>query len=442
MSAETFDIKTYPQYFNELFRLAWPMIMGNLGMILIGAGDVFVAARYSTNALASISIGNSIIVCFFIFGIGIMASISPLLSNFRGERNSIKKYFLPTINFSMVLAFVTFFMVLFCIPVIDKIGFSPVLVPDIKKYMLICSFSVFGAYLQAGLKEYLQAFEIVMFPNFLNIIGVFIHLFLDFVFVFGLFGVPAMGAVGLAVATLLSRTLFGLILLVYCLKFIKVRYYQDVKYFVNLLKIGLPIAVAIVLEFAAFYLITLFVGRISGLYAASQSILITITTATFMIPLAISNAIAIKVGFSNGACNYVDLKRYAICGTLISVGFMSVCALCFLTFPAFFVKIFTSDPGLIKICVPILILAGFFQIFDGLQVSLGGVFKGLKKTKIVMLGDFLAYWIIGIPLGLILGLKYKMDLYGFWIGLTAAILTLSMILLFILIKKLKTIKNS
>lgn len=436
------NLKVYSKYVKDLFHLAMPMIMGNLGMILIGAGDVFVAAKYSTNALASISIANSIVSTIFLFGIGLLVSISPLLSNFRGARNEIKKYFVPTISFSMIIAFFSVIAILLCIPFINKLGFDAILVPDIKKYMFICAFSTFGAYLQAALKEYLQAFEIVLFPNFLNIIGVFVHLFLDFVFVFGWFHLPAMGTIGLAIATLMSRTLFGLILFFYCLKLIKVRYYKDFGYFVKLLKIGFPIAMAILLEVAAFNVITILIGRISGLYAAAQNILLTLSTATFMIPMAISNAIAVKVGFANGSKNFVDLRRYAYAGVGVSVGFMSICAMCFIFFPKFFVNIFTQDVSLVKICIPILILAGFFQIFDGMQVSLGGVFKGLKETNIVMFGDFAAYWLIGLPLGLVLGYKYKLELYGFWVGLTVAIFALSLILLFILINKFKEIKKN
>lgn len=435
------NLKAYPKYIKELFNLAMPMILGNLGMILIGAGDVFVAARYSTNTLASISIANSIVSTIFLFGIGLLVSVSPLLSNFRGARNDIKKYFIPTIHFSMIIAILSTLIILGCVPLIGHLGFDSILIPEIKKYMFICAFSTFGAYLQVGLKEYLQAFEIVIFPNLLNIGGVFIHLFLDFVFVFGLFHIPAMGTIGLAIATVLSRTLFGLILFLYCLKFIKIRPYKDFGYFLKLLQIGFPIAIAILLEVGAFNLITILIGRVSGLYAAAQNILLTISTATFMIPMAISNAIAVKVGFANGAGNFIDLKRYAFTGIAMSVGFMAICALNFIIFPKFFINIFTKDLSLVKICVPILILAGLFQIFDGLQVSLGGVFKGLKKTNIVMLGNFIAYWLIGLPLGYIFGFKYKMDLYGFWIGLTIAILTLSMILLTIVLKQ-KQIKST
>lgn len=435
-------IKVYPKYVKELLTLAIPMIMGNLGIILIGAGDVFVAAKHSTNTLASVSIANSIISCFFLLGIGLLGSISPLLSNFRGAKSNIKKYFLPTINFSLILGLVSCLLILFSIPLVEKMGFAKILVPSIKTYMFICAFSTFGGYLQMALKEFLQAFEIVFFPNFLSIIGVFVHLVLDFVFVFGWFGIPAMGLIGLAVATLLARTILGMLMLLYCLKFINVKKYSDFSYYKNLLKIGLPIASAVVLEVVAFNIITILMGSISGLYAASQNILLTITTATFMIPMAISNAIAIKVGYSNGAKNFVDLKRYSIAGIAVSVGFMTVCALGFITWPKFFVKIFTHGTALIKICAPIMILAGIFQIFDGLQVSLGGVFKGIKKTNLVMFGNFAAYWLLGLPLGFMFAFKYKMNLYGFWIGLTISILTLGLTLLFILFNQFKKMQEA
>lgn len=429
-------LSVYSKYVKELFALAMPMIMGNLGMILIGAGDVFVAAKHSTDTLAAISIANSIMSTIFMFGIGLLISVSPLLSNYRGAKINIKKYFLPTINFSMILALLSCIIVLLTIPLVEKIGFEPKLLPAIKEYMFICAFSSFGAYLQIALKEYLQTFEIVFFPNFINIVGVFLHLFLNFVFVFGWFGIPAMGPIGLAISTLLSRTLLGLFLLGFCLRLINVEFYNELRYYLNLLKIGFPIAMAILFEFFAFNSITIFMGKVSGIYAAGQNILLTITTATFMIPLAIANAIAVKVGFANGAKNFVDLKRYSIAGVAISVGFMSICAVGFLSFPRFFVNIFTNDPVLVKICVPALLLAGIFQIFDGLQISLGGVFKGLKQTNIVMLGDFAAYWLIGLPLGFIFAFNYHMNLFGFWIGLTIAIFSLSVILLLVLIKKL------
>jgi len=432
----------YKNHMKELLTLAWPMIMGNLGIVLIGAGSVFVAAKHSTDTLAAISIANSIIACIFMFGIGLLASVSPLLSNYRGRKESAKKYFLPTIAFSLILAFFSTIIILLSVPLVEKIGFEPRLMPAIKQFMIISAFSTFGGYLHAALKEYLQAFEIVFFPNFIAVFSVFLNILLSFIFVFGWFGLPSMGAVGIAIACLLSRTFEGLCLLIFCLSFIRLEKFNDFRYYLNLLKIGLPIAMAILFEFLAFNIITIVMGRVSGVYAAGHNILLTIITATFMIPLSLSTAIAVKVGFANGAKNYADLKGYSIAGTGLSVGFMTLCAVVLIMFPDFFVNIFTQDPVLVKICVPIMMLAGIFQIFDGLQVSLSGIFKGIKQTNTVMIGDLFAYWVIGLPLGLLLAFHYKMNLYGFWVGLTISLFCLSMILLFILLRKFKTIKKS
>lgn len=430
-------IKSYPKYMKELFTLALPMIMGNLSIILIGVGTVFVAARYSTDALAAISIGNSVISCVFLFGVGLLASISPILSNFRGSRAGAKKYFLPTVQFSMILALISTLVILACVPLIELVGFEPKLLPVIKSYMIISAFSTFGAYLHIALKEFLQAFEIVFLPNFIAIVGVIMNIYLSFVLVFGWYNLPAMGAVGFAVVNVIIRSFEGLFLLAFCQRFLNIKKYFNITYFKNMLKIGLPIAFAILIEMLAFNIITIIMGRVSPFYAASQNILLTLSTATFMVPMAISNAIAVKVGFANGAGNFVDLRRYAVSGVVVSVAFMAMCAVGFILFPTFWVNIFTHDVTLVKICVPILFVMGIFQIFDGLQVSLGGIFKGIKQTRIVMIGGLIAYWVIGLPLGLVLAFKYHMALYGFWVGLAVALFSLSLILSFILIGKIK-----
>lgn len=434
-------LRIYQKHVKELLNLAFPMIVGNLGIILIGAGSVFVAAKYSTDTLAAVSIATSIISCIFMFGIGLLTSVSPLLSNLRGQRNSAKKYFLSTIIFAMILAIISMAIILLSVPLVERIGFDPKLMPGIRDYMIICAFSTFGGYLHASLKEFLQAYEIVFFPNFIAIFSVILNVYLSFVFVFGWYGLPELGTAGLAWAAVAIRTMEGLCLLIYCLSFIRVQKYLEFRYCINLIKIGLPIAMAILFEFLAFNLVTVVMGRVSGIFAASQSILLTISTVTFMVPLAISTAIAVKVGFANGAENHVDMKRYSIAGTLVSVAFMSLCALVFILFPTFCVRIFTQDINLIKICVPIMLIVGIFQVFDGLQVSLSGIFKGLKKTNIVMAGDLFAYWALGLPLGFILAFKYHMNLYGFWVGLAISIFTLGVGFLLILIRHFAKINH-
>ena len=335
---------SYKYYVKELLNIALPIIMGNLGFILIGAGDVLIAGRHSTDTLAAISIATAISNCIMTFGIGLIASVSPILSNFRGEKKSAN----PTIRFAMILAVITMVLVLACVPAIDWLNFDQKLVPDIKDYMIITAFSTFGAYLHAALKEYLQAFEVVLFPNLVTVFCVFLNIALNILFVFGFGPVPAMGAIGLAIASFTVRYVMGFALLIYCFTMMKFRDYEDKDYYRNLLKVGLPISLAVLVEFVAFNITAILMGRVSGVYAAAQNLVCTLTTISFMVPLAISNAIAVKVGFANGACNYFDLKKYAKIGIFMCVAFMTFSAVIFASFPDVLVGLFTKDPVLIK----------------------------------------------------------------------------------------------
>lgn len=433
--------QTFKHYAKELLNIALPIIMGNLGFILIGAGDVLIAGRHSTDTLASISIATAITNCIMTFGIGLIASVSPILSNIRGEKKSAKKYFFPTIRFSMILALITMICVLAFIPLIDFMHFEAKLVPDIKQYMLITAFSTFGAYLHASLKEFLQAFEIVFFPNLVTVICVFLNIILNLILVFGWGPIPSLGAVGLAIASFTVRYFMGLALLFYCLGLMKFRDYHDKHYYKNLMTIGLPISLAILVEFIAFNSVAIFMGRVAGIYAAAQNLVCTLTTVSFMVPLAISNAIAVKVGFANGSRHFKDLKSYSFIGMMMSVGFMICSAMVFCTFPQFLVGLFTKDSTLIRICVPVLYILSIFQIFDGLQVSLAGIYKGIKKTKIVLIANFIGYWLISIPFGYWLALKKGYNLIGFWYGLAFAAIVLCALMLIMLFRYFKKLKQ-
>lgn len=433
----------FKYYAKELLNIALPIIMGNLGFILIGAGDVLIAGHHSTDTLAAISIATAITNCIQTFGIGLIASVSPLLSNFRGERKSAKKYFFPTIRFSMFLSVLVMFAVLASIPLIDYLHFEAKLVPMIKQYIFVTAFATFGGYLHAALKEFLQAFEIVLFPNLVTVFSVFLNIALNIILVFGLGPIPSLGVLGLAVASFIVRYFMGFALLIYCFSVMNFNNYKDFDYYKSLIKIGIPISCAIMVEFIAFNSIAIIMGRVSGVYAAAQNLVCTLTTVSFMVPLAISNAIAVKVGFANGAGNIKDLKRYSFVGIVMSVGFMLCSAFIFATFPQFLVKLFTQDNNLIKISIPVLYILSVFQVFDGLQVALSGIFKGMKKTGVVLISNFVAYWLISIPLGYTLAFHFHLNLRGFWYGLaSAAIILCAMMSVMLLksIKKMETVK--
>ena len=433
----------FKKYAKDLLNIAMPIIMGNLGFILIGLGDVLIAGRHSTDTLAAISIAMAISSCIMVCGVSLVSAVSPVISNFRGEQIPAKRYFYPSIKFAMLIAFIVMLIVLAVVPLIDFLNFEAHLVPMIKEYMIISAFATFGGYLHCAMKEFLQAFEIVLFPNLLTIFAVFLNIILNIILVFGWGIIPSLGVVGLAIASLITRYFMGLVLFIYAKKVIEPEDYREKdNYYKQIIKVGLPISFAVLIEFVAFNSVSVFMGRVAGVYAAAQNLVCTLTTASFMIPFAISNAIAVKVGYSNGAKNFIDLKRYAFIGLGMSVSFMAVSSVIFLLLPEFLVKIFTTDTLLIQISVPVVCTLACFQVFDGLQVALSGIFKGIKKTKVVMASNFIGYWMIAIPLGYTLAFKYDMKLMGFWIALIVSAITLCTIMLIILSKNLRQMKKT
>lgn len=428
------------KYIQELFQLALPILMGNLGMTMLGAVDCFVGGRYSTSALAGISISTSIHATIMMFGIGLSASVSPLLSNFRGGKIGTKKYFYPTVKFALFVAFILMLITFAYIPLLDYLGYEPSLLSDIKSFTFVLAFSTFGAQINVSLKEFLQSYEIVFFPNVLILFAVVLNLILNYIFVFGKFGFPEMGVVGIALATTVVRTVSALALLIYCLWNFKFKKFEDFGYYKQIFKMGIPISMSIVIEFLAFNYIAIILGKVSGMYAAAHNIILVLSSTSFMIPMGISNALAVKVGYANGAKNYTELIKYIKNGIGVTLAFMTFAGLIFAIFPAQLAKLFTTDKQLISIIVPVMLIVAGFQFTDGIQASVGGIYKGLKKTKFVMFANIVAYLILSISLGYYLGIVKKMYLFGCWTAIAISSIVLSIILvscLCIILKRLK-----
>ncbi len=438
-TAEIFN--HYKKYFSELIVLAFPILIGNLGHTLIGATDILVVAKYNINSLAAISISNAILFTEFIFGLGILTAISIVISNMRGSRQVTKKYLLSGLIFSFILAFIftlicysTRYFVPYC-------GFEDNLVPKIMEYIAIVSFSIFGMYFYDGIKQFLQAYEIVKFPNMILLGAVLVNLILDVVFVFGFGVIPAMGSKGAAIATLTVRTLMGLIMFVYVFKMINFKSKIDLKYMKQLLKVGTPIGFALLLEFLAFNIITILVGREKGLLSATHNILITISSATFMIPLSISTALAVKVAYYYGAKKCMEIKNFSYSGLILGVGFMAIAGIILALFPKQIISLFTDNKDVYSIALPIISIAAMYQVFDGFQVVTGGILKGFKMTKFVSNSILIGYWLVGMPVAVVLAGKYHLSLRGYWIALAVSLCVIGFVQAAIARYKFKKLKE-
>ncbi len=435
------NISNTKQYFIDLFILALPLFLGNLGHTLIGATDVFVTARYNIDSLAAISIANSVIFTIFIFGIGIAAAISIILSNLRGAKKRIKKYLPSTLIFSLFLSIIFTVICYSTKYLIPYMNFEEKLVPYIEEYIAIVSFSMFGIFFFEGIKQFLQAYEIVTIPNAILIITVFVNLISDIVCVFGFGIIPEMGSRGAAIATLLSRTFMGLMIFLYVYKFLNKKYEIDFLYMKNVIKIGIPIGIALTLEFLAFNIITILIARESGILASVHSILITISSTTYMVPMAISTALSVKVSYYFGAKMPKEIKNYSICAFIAGLGFMSLMGMILALFPKQIIGIFTNNDEIMEIAMPIISVAAAYQIFDGMQCINGGILRGFKMTKTISICTLASYWFIGAPVAIIFVHYLKYSLKGYWIALAVSLCILGIIEAYISKKRYKILKT-
>ena len=413
--------KLNKHYFTDLLILALPILVGEIGHTLIGATDILVVARYSIDALASVSIANSILFSIFIFGIGILIAISIILSNKRGAKQGIKKYLLSSLIFSVLMAILFAFICYSTKFLIPHMGFEEKLIPLIQEYIVIASISMFGMFIFEGGKQFLQAYEIVNFPNILLIVAVFVNLIFDILFVFGFGPIPAMGVKGAALATLVVRTFIGLAMFMYIYRFINFKSKIDLSYMKQIFKVGIPIGFALMFEFLAFNIITILVGRESGLLSGIHNILITISSAMFMLPLSISIALSVKVSYYYGANKLEEIKKFTNAALILGVGFMAVAAGVLAIFPSQIIKIFTDNKQVLDIAVPLVGIAAMYQIFDGYQIIMGGVLKGFKMTKFVSWAVLMGYWLCGMPVAILLVYYFDYMLKGYWVALAVSV---------------------
>lgn len=435
----------YKEIFLSLFKLALPILGGNISQLLIGITDAAVAGHYSTTALGAISVASAIVASTTVAAIGFIISVSIVIANLRGQGKPAKKLFKSTILFSILVSLPFFILLEILLVNINVISLSPELVEPVKQYIGICAWSLFPMAIFTALKEFLQAYEKVVFTNIVMFLTVFINLVLDIVLTFGGnfagINIPALGVIGLSISTLLTRIASCIILLIYCRSLFKNKFVFALDYIKELFKVGSPIACSIFFEFLGFNLTAVLIGKFSAMLTAVHSILLNIANVTFIIVLSIANAASVKISFFKGKKEIDNIIKYSLSNIFI------VMSVCIVTFGIIFnwsdkiISIFSNDPQIFILTKQMLKIAMFFLFFDGIQGACVGILKGLKDTKIIMFATILGYMFVGVPIGCYLAYCQNLVLQGFWLGLAIAIITIAIITMTKVTINLKHLKN-
>ncbi|MFB2118688.1 MATE family efflux transporter [Parapedobacter sp. 2B3] len=432
--------KSYKPYYLSTLVLAGPVVVSQLGHMLVQAADSIVVGHFAgTIPLAAVSLVHSIFMIVMVIGLGLAYGLTPLIAQENGRKSygECGALLANSIWINLFAGIGLFCLVYFgSMVAIDHLDQDPAVVLEAKPYLFILSLSivplmVFSAFKQfaEGLGFTKQAMRITIWGNVLNVV-------LAIVFVKGMFGLEPMGVRGVGYATLIDRCLMAAVMGAYVFRSVNFKVYLeqfrlfhlDIFRSRSILKIGAPVAMQYVFEVGAFAAAAVIAGTIGANEQAAHQVAITLAAMTYMMASGIAAAATIKTGNNFGQRNFFRLRRFAVSSYHIVLLFMGVSALLFALLNQYLPWIFTKDTVVIGIAAQLLIIAGLFQLFDGTQVVGLGILRGVGDVNIPTLITFVAYWVIGLPMAYVLGIVLDLGVTGIWYGLTLGLLTSSVLL--------------
>jgi MATE family multidrug resistance protein len=420
-------------------KLALPLVLVQIGMMFMGVVDTVMVGHVSATVLAAVALGNLYFFNAIVLGNGTLMALDPIIAQAVGARDvdAVSRAMQRGLLIATGLSGVTALLLLPAHGVLVLTRQQPEIIPDTTAYLRISIPGALPFLLFIVFRQTLQALHRVA-PIVWTIIGANLsNAGLNWVFVYGHLGSPALGAAGSALATLVSRWLMAIALLVSAWPTLRphlVPLRADSWRLVpimRVLRLGVPVGLQQLLESGAFGAIGLMMGMLGTTEMAGHQIAITLAALTFMVPLGVGAAAAVRVGRAVGAQDQDRAKRAAGAAFLCGMGFMSITALLFLLAPRALAALFTSDAGVIAVAGVLIPVAGVFQIFDGAQAVGAGVLRGLGDTRAPLIGMIAGYWLIGLPVSLALGFHTHLRAAGLWWGFVAS---LSIVALFLALR--------
>ncbi len=425
------DLKTH---IRETTKLAVPISTGQLGHIMLGVIDSVMVGRIGSASLAASSLVNGIFFLVLVIGIGLSMASAPLIAIAKGANKSdecgsiLNHSIIVNAGFAILISAITFALS-FLIPLLNQ---PEDVVNQAVPYLMVLSGSVLPFIIFQSYRQFLEGLSKPNAPMVIAILANFLNAFLNWIFIFGKFGMPALGLTGAGIATTITRWVIALALMFYTLNYKAVKIYKpELKFnglnfslIKKLINIGLPSGFQYFLEVGAFTFAAVMMGWLGKISLAAHQIAMNLASITYLIILGISSAGTIRVGIASGKQKIDEVRKAGFTAMGLAVSVMFCFGVTFILFRNFFPSLYISEQPVIEIASKLLIIAALFQIFDGLQASSISVLRGLTDTKIPLLISFASYWLIGIPTAILLGFYFSFGTVGIWIGLLISLVSL------------------
>jgi multidrug resistance protein, MATE family len=433
-------------FFSELrptLRLAIPLIIAELGWMAMGIVDTMMVGRLPNSAVAigAVSLGGGLYYTIAIFGSGLLLGLDTLVAEAFGRKDlaDARTSLVNSLILALILAPLMMGVVSLWPPLMERMHIDPQVLREMKPFLRALNWSTLPLALYFVLRRYLQAVGIVkpitlalISANIVNAAG-------NWIFIYGRLGSRAYGLPGSGWSTCAARVYITLVLTGALLYFNKSKQLGlfdpgvrvEPRRMWALLKLGFPAATQILLEIGVFSAAAAFIAKLGAVPLSGHQIAMNAATCSYMVPLGISSAAAVRVGHAIGRNDPAGARRAGWTAIAVGAAFMSFAALLFVTIPTWIAHIFSPDPRVIRIGATLLLVAAAFELFDGLQTVATGALRGLGDTHTPMITNLIAYWVIGLPFGYVLCFHFGWGAVGLWIGLCVGLILIGSILLFV-----------
>jgi MATE family multidrug resistance protein len=414
-----------------MVRLAVPVVVAELGWIAMGIVDIAMVGRLGAAAIGAVGVGSVLFIAVVVFGIGVLLGLDPLIAQAygAGRLDECHRWLFHGLGLSLMLALPLTLVTAVVIATLDRWGLDPAVNHLVIPYFSIILWSILPLLLYTALRRYLQAIGLVTTVMAALVSANLINVLVNWLLVFGNLGAPRLGVDGAAWATCLSRVYMAVFLFIAVWRHDRRQHtglWQaprrlELHRLRQLTALGFPAAIQVTLEVGVFAVVTALAGRLEPAILAAHQIVLNIASVTFMVPLGVGSAGAVRVGHAVGRLDGPGARHAGWAALVLGGGFMSCAGIVFVLAPRPILGLFTVEPTVIQLGVSLLLVAALFQLFDGLQGVATGVLRGLGDTRTPMLWNLAGHWVVGLPVGYVLCFELGWGVLGLWVGLSVGL---------------------
>lgn len=433
----TLDAAATRSEFGQLFRLAWPLMGAQLAQMGMGVLDTVMAGRLSAVDLAGVALGGTVMWPTMLLMMGVIQAVTPTVSQLNGARrhHEIGEVIRQALWMALLAATVICLVITHARPWYQLMEVDPAAVEVAVPYLAASAWGIPALMGYFVLRFLVEGLGFTRPAMIIAVSALILKIPLNYVFMYGAFGLPELGGVGCGVATAIIMWFEVISISIFVLQRrfdyveLKARFswprWTPIK---RLLIIGIPIGATVFFEVGLFSLTTVLLGRFGADVVASHTIAMNLGGITFMFPLALGIAATIRVGFNVGSGQPLQARRTAAVAIGSTVTLAAIAAILVVAFRGFIASLYTTDADVRALASVLMLFVAVFQLFDNCQATAIGALRGYKDTRTPMFITLVGYWLIGLPIGCTLGygwLGEPMGVYGFWVALVIALATVA-----------------